>query len=169
MYRSPNLEFVVNQSIWNEGDVRFADIILPACTNLERYDISEWANSAGYGAHFNSQVNHRIITFQNKCIEPLGESRSDYDIFASLSCRLGLGNYFTEGMRDIDWVKRMFDASDLARAYFLAFISQKRLFRRTPGSRKSEGADGLPVVRRQCEKECSRSDAPARRLYGPVP
>ena len=113
MYRSPNLEFVVNQSIWNEGDVRFADIILPACTNLERYDISEWANSAGYGAHFNSQVNHRIITFQNKCIEPLGESRSDYDIFASLSCRLGLGNYFTEGMRDIDWVKRMFDASDL--------------------------------------------------------
>jgi molybdopterin guanine dinucleotide-containing S/N-oxide reductase-like protein len=113
MYRSPNLEFVVNQSIWNEGDVQFADVILPACTNLEREDISEWANAGGYGAHFNSQINHRIITYQAKCIEPIGESRSDYDIFSALACRLGLGSYYTEGMREIDWVKRMFDASDL--------------------------------------------------------
>ena len=113
MYRSENLEFVVNQSIWNEGDVQFADVILPACTNLERDDISEWANAGGYGAHFNSQINHRIITFQAKCVEPVGESRSDYDIFSALACRLGLGSYYTEGMRELDWVKRMFDASDL--------------------------------------------------------
>ena len=113
MYRSPNLEFVVNQSIWNEGDVQFADVILPACTNLEREDISEWANAGGYGAHFNSQINHRIIAYQAKCIEPIGESRSDYDIFSALACRLGLGSYYTEGMREIDWVKRMFEASDL--------------------------------------------------------
>jgi trimethylamine-N-oxide reductase (cytochrome c) len=115
MYRAPNLEFVVNQSIWNEGDVRFADVILPACTHLERYDIGEWANAGGYGAHFNLQVNHRIIAFQAKCIEPLGESKADYEIFSMLACRLGLGSYYTEGMRDIDWVKRMFDASDLPR------------------------------------------------------
>ena len=113
MYRSHKLEFVVNQSIWEEGDTRFADIILPACTHLERYDIGEWAHSGGYGAHFNSQVNHRVIAFQAKCIEPLGQSRSDYDIFTAIAERLGLATYFTEGMRDIDWVKRMFDASDL--------------------------------------------------------
>jgi trimethylamine-N-oxide reductase (cytochrome c) len=113
MYRSPSLEFVVNQSIWDEGDTRFADIILPACTHLERYDIGEWANAGGYGAHFHSQVNHRVIAFQGKCIEPLGESKSDYDIFAGIASRLDLGSYFTEGMREIDWAKRMFDASDL--------------------------------------------------------
>ncbi len=104
MYRSPNLEFVVNQSIWDEGDTQFADVILPACTHLERTDIGEWANAGGYGANFNSQVNHRVIAFQSKCIEPLGESKSDYDIFAGIATRLGLGSYFTEGMRDIDWV-----------------------------------------------------------------
>jgi molybdopterin guanine dinucleotide-containing S/N-oxide reductase-like protein len=129
MYRSPNLDCVVHQAIWDEGDTRFADIILPACTHLERIDIGEWANAGGYGAHFHSQVNHRVIAFQAKCIEPLGESKSDYDIFAGLACRLGLGVYYTEGMRDIDWVKRMFDASDLpqhvswkdflARGYFV--------------------------------------------------
>ena len=40
-YRSANLEFVVNQSIWFEGEAKFADIILPACTNFERWDIGE--------------------------------------------------------------------------------------------------------------------------------
>ena len=38
----------VNQSIWMEGETKFADIILPACTNFERWDIGEWASCSGY-------------------------------------------------------------------------------------------------------------------------
>ena len=45
-YRHPSIEFVVNQSIWFEGEAQFADIILPACTSFERWDISEWGNPA---------------------------------------------------------------------------------------------------------------------------
>ena len=116
MYRSPKLEFVVNQSIWREGETAFADVILPACTNLERTDISEWAGLGGYAHHGQQQLNHRVIVFQHKCIEPLGESRSDYDIFNALAGRLGLGLLFSEGMSDLDWVKRQFDASDLPSA-----------------------------------------------------
>ena len=52
MYQTDDLEFVVNQSIWNEGEVKFADVILPACTNFERSDIGEWANPGGYGYDF---------------------------------------------------------------------------------------------------------------------
>jgi len=48
MYRSDKLEFVVNQSIWMEGEAEFADVILPACTSFERWDMSEFANSGGY-------------------------------------------------------------------------------------------------------------------------
>ena len=48
MYTHPSLEFVVSQSIWIEGEMQFADIILPACTNFERWDISEFANCSGY-------------------------------------------------------------------------------------------------------------------------
>ena len=95
MYRTENLEFVVNQSIWFEGDAKFADIILPACTNLERPDISEWAGIGGYTHHGQNQLNHRVIVFQHKCIEPLGESKSDYQIFLELSKRLGLGLLFS--------------------------------------------------------------------------
>jgi len=112
-YRHPSIECVVNQSIWFEGDAKFADIILPACTSFERWDISEWANCAGYIHHNQSQLNHRVVTFQHKCIEPLGESKSDYQIFLEILQRLGLGAVFSEGCSELDWCKRIFDSTDL--------------------------------------------------------
>lgn len=112
-YRHDSIEFVVNQSIWMEGEAQFADIILPACTQLERWDIGEWCNSGGYAHHGYTLVNHRVVALQHKCIEPLGESRSDYDIFTAILERLGLGGVFTEGCSELDWVKRVFDSSDL--------------------------------------------------------
>ena len=113
MFRHPNLEFLVSQNIWLHGDTEFADIILPACTNFERYDISEWAGLGGYAHHGEQQLNHRVITFQHKCIEPLGESKSDFWIFQKICERLGLAAYFTEGVGELGWVKRQFDGSDL--------------------------------------------------------
>ncbi|MCC6532993.1 MAG: molybdopterin-dependent oxidoreductase [Burkholderiales bacterium] len=115
MYRSRNLELVVNQSIWFEGETRFADVILPACTSFERWDVSEWCNSGGFALHSQTQLNHRMVVMQHKCIEPLGESKSDYRIFLELAQRLGLGMYYSEGMTELDWVQRMFESSDLPR------------------------------------------------------
>ena len=125
MYQSENLEFVVNQSIWFEGEAKFADLILPACTNFERVDISEWAALGGYGHHGQQQLNHRVVIFQAPAVAPLGESRSDFWIFNEISKRLGLANYFSEGINEIDWVKRQFEASDLPK-----YISWKKFIRR---------------------------------------
>jgi molybdopterin guanine dinucleotide-containing S/N-oxide reductase-like protein len=125
MYQSDKLEFVVNQSIWFEGEAKFADVIFPACTNFERVDISEWAGLGGYGHHGQQQLNHRVIILQSKAIEPLGESKSDFWIFNELCKRLGLANYFSEGCNEIDWVKRVYLASDLRKA-----ISWRKLLRR---------------------------------------
>jgi len=113
MYRSDKLEIVVNQAIWMEGETRFADIILPACTNFERWDIAEFANCGGYIEKSYLQNNHRVIHIQHKCIEPLGESKSDFEIYQAVANRLGLWQVFSEGNNDIDWVKRYFDATDL--------------------------------------------------------
>lgn len=113
MYRHESLEFVVNQAIYMEGDTPFADVILPACTSFERHDISEWGNSGGYIHHNTDQVNHRVVVMQHKCIEPLGESKSDYQIFLDILSRLGLGPMFSEGCSELDWCKRVFEGSDL--------------------------------------------------------
>jgi trimethylamine-N-oxide reductase (cytochrome c) len=113
-YREGKVPFVVNQSIWMEGEARFADIVLPACTNYERWDIGDWAHASGYGMHKFEQVNHRLIVLEQQCIEPLGESKSDYEIFSLLAHKLGVGDIYTEGGHtDFDWVKRIFHASDL--------------------------------------------------------
>ncbi|MGB9860648.1 MAG: molybdopterin-dependent oxidoreductase, partial [Moorellaceae bacterium] len=114
-YRSEELEFVVNQSIWFEGEAKFADIILPACTNFERWDISEFANCGGIIPHSYNQCNYRVIVLQHKCIEPLGESKSDFQIFLELAQRLGLALVYSEGMDELAWCRRMFEASDLPR------------------------------------------------------
>ena len=116
MYRSENLECVINQSIWFEGEAKFADILLPACTNFERWDIGEYANCGGYINHSFTQNNHRIAVMQHKCIEPLGESKSDFTIFLELAKRLGIGNLFSEGNTELQWCHRYFDATDLPSA-----------------------------------------------------
>ena len=114
-YQTDGLEFVLNQSIWNEGEAQFADLILPACTNFERTDIGEWASSGGYGHHNYNQLNHRVIALQHKCIEPLGESKSDFQIFLELSKRLGLSAYFAEAKTELQWCREQFLSSDLSK------------------------------------------------------
>lgn len=114
-YRHESIEFVVSQSIWMEGETPFADVILPACTNFERYDIGEWGSGGGYLQHGFNGANHRVIALQHKCIEPLGESKSDYEIFSLILQRMGLGALFTEGCSELDWVKRVFNSSDVSK------------------------------------------------------
>ena len=58
----------------------FPDIILPACTDLERTDLGEWAACGGYTTNAHIGNNYRVIVRQQKCLEPMGESKSDYEI-----------------------------------------------------------------------------------------
>lgn len=108
MYKSPKLEFVVVQAPWGKGEADFADILLPACTNFERNDISEWARMGTYPC-----TNYRIVVYQQKCIEPLYESQSDYDIFTLLAERLGFKDEYTEENTEEDWIRKTFDKSSL--------------------------------------------------------
>jgi molybdopterin guanine dinucleotide-containing S/N-oxide reductase-like protein len=113
MYQSPKLEFVINQDVWFNSETRMADIILPACTNFERDDVGEFAAAGGYTVHASSGCNHRIIVRQQKCVEPMWESRSDYQIFTDIAERLGMKEQFTDGKTELEWIKAFFDSSDL--------------------------------------------------------
>jgi molybdopterin guanine dinucleotide-containing S/N-oxide reductase-like protein len=113
-YQSPKLETIITQDVWWGSETGYADIILPACTNLEREDLAEFGNAGGYSSHASSGCNWRVIVREQKCIEPLYESKSDYEIFTLLSERLGFKDDFTDGGKtEMDWVKRYFEVSDL--------------------------------------------------------
>jgi trimethylamine-N-oxide reductase (cytochrome c) len=133
MYQSPKLEFVVNQDCWWGGETRFADIILPACTNLEREDIGENAAAGGYSIHGSNGNNYRVVVRIKKCIEPLWESKSDYEIFTLLSERLGMKDEYTEGKTDLDWAKRFFEISDLPKHISWEEFDKKGYFIINPG------------------------------------
>jgi len=116
-YKSPKLEFIVNQDCWMMGETRFADVILPACTALERNDISEFGCTGcaeGYVKYGSNGCNYRVVVYQKKCIEPLYESKSDYEIFSLLAQKMGVREDFTDGGKsEEDWVKGFFEISDL--------------------------------------------------------
>jgi molybdopterin guanine dinucleotide-containing S/N-oxide reductase-like protein len=150
MYQSPKLEFVVNQDCWWCTETQFADVILPACTNLERNDIGEWASPGGRSLHSSNGCNHRIIIYQQKCIEALYESKSDYWIFSQLAEKLGVKSDYTEGNTEEDWIEKMFYSSELPqyitfekfkkKGYYIAGVPDN--YKSTPALRWfSEGRD----------------------------
>jgi len=81
------VETFVCQDPWWCASARFADIVLPATTTLERNDI-------GSGGTYS---NDKIYAMQ-QVIEPLGESLDDHEIFRQLAAKLGVEAPFTEGM-----------------------------------------------------------------------
>ena len=166
MYQSPKLEFVVNQDCWWCNETKFADVILPACTNLERDDISEWASSGGYSLHASGSANHRVIVYQQKCVEPVGESKADYDIFVELAEQAGLQRAVHRGQH-----LGAVDQEDVrlvghAQVHGLRGLQEEGLLRR-PADRELQADLRAPLVRRgPCRATrptpATRSAAPTR-------
>jgi anaerobic selenocysteine-containing dehydrogenase len=99
--RSPKIEFILAQHPWLENDCIFADIILPINTKLEEDDINMDSGNGQF----------RVMMHEKKCIEPVGESVSDYDAVCMIAERLGLLEQLTEGKSVQDYIKLGFDTS----------------------------------------------------------
>jgi len=86
------LEFVLVTEQFMTATARFADILLPVCTFLERNDI---VAPRGGG----------VYAILNKAVEPLGESRSQLQICQALASKLGITDYPDQS--DEEWVKQI--------------------------------------------------------------
>ena len=86
---------IVNEIWWNSL-ARHSDIILPATTSLERNDIS---------------IKHwdQTISPMYKAIEPIGEAKSDYEIFSEIASKLNFKDKFTEGKDEDKWLRFIWD------------------------------------------------------------
>jgi len=87
------VEFIVAQDNFLTPSARFADLLLPACTQFETWGVEDgWT----YGDE---------VILMPKLVEPLGESKSDYRICAEIADRLGIGEAYTEGRDERAWVE----------------------------------------------------------------
>ncbi len=98
-YQNPKIEFMLAQHPWIENDCQFADIILPVTTKFEIDDIGIDNFTAEFGTLYLDQ----------KCIEPRGESLSDYEVVCAIAEKLGLLEKYTTGKTVDEWIKHGFD------------------------------------------------------------
>lgn len=75
-----------------------ADIVLPASTSIERNDLSGNRRSD-------------FIVAMKQAIAPLGEARSDFDIFNAIAENLGVGEAFNEGRNEMAWLRHLYEMS----------------------------------------------------------
>ncbi|WCE28543.1 trimethylamine-N-oxide reductase TorA [Vibrio sp. SCSIO 43137] len=92
------LQTVVTIEFAWTASCRFSDIVLPACTQFERNDID------GYGSY-----SSRGMIAMHKLVEPLFESRSDFDIMTDLTKRFGRDKEYTRGMTEMEWLQSLYD------------------------------------------------------------
>jgi len=87
------VEFIVVQDNFLTPTGKFADIILPACTQFETWGVEDgWK----YGDE---------VILQPELVEPPGECKSDYRICADIAERLGIREAFTENRDEKGWVE----------------------------------------------------------------
>ena len=99
--KSPKIEFMLAQHPWLENDCLFADIVLPVSTKFELSDIGTGIGSGDF----------ETIFTEPQCIDPVGESKSDYEIVCMIAERFGLLDKVTEGKSIDDWIKYGWETS----------------------------------------------------------
>jgi len=99
-YRNPKIETIVVQHPWLENDALYADVILPSNTTMEVEDI---VTNTRQGVQFQS------VQIQEKACDPVGESRSDYEVVLEVAKKLGLRDEISRGRSVEDLQKMVFD------------------------------------------------------------
>jgi len=97
-WRKPET-IIVNEQFWT-ATAKHADIILPVTTSFERNDIEQAGEFSG-----------QFIIPMHKVIEPLHEARNDFDIFAAIADRLGIGAAYSEGRSEMEWIESFYNTA----------------------------------------------------------
>ena len=93
-WRKPDT-IVIHEPWWTAA-ARRADIVLPCATSLERNDIGATSSD-------------RFWFAMQQAIPPIGEARTDYDIYTALAERLGFQEVFTEGRTEDAWLRHLYE------------------------------------------------------------
>jgi len=91
--------FAVCHDYFLTPTARYSDVVLPATTFLEREDI------------IFPRSNH--LFYSHRAVEPIGESRNDYDILCGLANRLGFLESFSENRTADDWLEHVLENSEV--------------------------------------------------------
>ena len=166
--RSPNslanvaalaqVPFVVVHEPFMTPTARHADLVLPINTDLERSDL---VTSWGHDSH---------LFYSQQAVASRGESRTDYWVFARLAERLGIGEKYTQGRSEQEWLDALLAESpmtldDLARDGIVRCDPPPRValeaFRRDPDAHPLSTRSGRIELRNHQAAAYGLPDIPA--------
>lgn len=104
-WRDPSIECYVIQHPWMEHDCLYADIILPINTVFEEEDIMTTGISGG---------SYATLFVEDQCIEPIGESLSDYEAVGEVAKKLGMYEEYTGGKTVREKIRHGYENSGVA-------------------------------------------------------
>jgi anaerobic selenocysteine-containing dehydrogenase len=150
--------FTVVHELFETDTARYADIVLPATSQLEQVDLHK-----PYG--------HLSLQYNMPAIAPLGEARSNWDVMRALAAAMGFQESWLQD--DADTVIREVLTASSARNPYLQDIPYERLQQEgslpfnIPASQRVPFADG--VFRTPSGKVELYSQQAAAKGYDPVP
>lgn len=87
------VEFIVASDLFLTPSAKYADLLLPETSFMERWNIGEtW----GTGSYF---------MLSEKVIEPAFECRSDYEWLREVAAKMGIEKAFSEGRDEKQWIE----------------------------------------------------------------
>ncbi|MET7996716.1 molybdopterin-dependent oxidoreductase [Amycolatopsis sp. NPDC005232] len=92
---------VIVHEPWWTPPAKFADIVLPSTTTMERNDIAAADHS-------------RFWIAMHQVVEPFAQARNDFDVFAELADRLGFGTDYHCDRTEMQWLRHMYDGALVA-------------------------------------------------------
>ncbi len=105
-----NLEFIAVSEIFMTATARYADILLPVNTLLERAAIAEGGEVACLDVPrlWHDTSIKRQLFFAEKAVDSLWESKSDFEITCRLAKKMGYGDFFPWKDEE-EWIKQVLD------------------------------------------------------------
>ena len=132
-FRSPKIEFILAQHPWFENDCQLADLVLPTQTVMECDDFGVEAMSGQFCAVFP----------EPRAIEPLGESKSHFEIVSMIAEKFGLLEEYTEGKSVKEWIKTAFEKSGASADISWEDLNEKGYYVVPPDDKWQEYKAGL--------------------------
>ncbi|KJY74700.1 molybdopterin guanine dinucleotide-containing S/N-oxide reductase [Vibrio nigripulchritudo] len=102
-WQKPEL-IVISEPYWTAA-AKHADIVLPITTSFERNDMT-----------MTGDYSNQHLVPMKQVVEPQGEARNDFDVFADMAEKLKSGgkDVFTEGKDEMGWLKSFYETAQKA-------------------------------------------------------
>lgn len=96
------IEFIVASDLYLTPSAKFADLLLPETSFMERWNIGETWGTGNY------------VILSEKLVEPEFERRSDYEWLREVAAKLNVEPAFSEGRDEKQWIEHIVETTRAA-------------------------------------------------------